>query len=1071
MTRGLLPTDWNYETQARKNLDTSEDRVAVGTTISADSVTITANHDVTTQAAQIAGTHDVTLAAGHDLIIGTGLSTHAEGHEQSVSTSGFIQNGLSVTIGNQKQKSTLDVTQIDSTGSLIGSTDGRVTLAAGQDVHITGSDVLSHTGTSIIGQNVTIDAGLGSVDTRQTQSVHSGGINVGFAGGVADSVQGAYASAHRAGQVDDDRLKALYAVQAGVDAYDAVSGIKSGAAVGDSAGDDGAEGTGKATGISLRVGLGASTANSHSTTHDDTTAGSSIRSDGDVTIVAKNGDLNVIGSQIDGKNVALAATGDLNLLSQLEAHTQKSSSANASGEIGFSVGSQTGIYVTANVGKGIAHGNGTTNANTSVNASDTLSIVSGNDTNILGAQAKGETVVASIGGDLNIASHQATNDYASQYWQVGGTYVYGYGSQVNIAAGKTTSNYKSVDEVSGIGAGVGGYDVYVGGNTDLKGGVIASAADASKNVLSTGSLTFSDIENKAEYKSASGGISAGSGGFSGSMSIPQSKNSSSTTKAGIAEGTIEVRNQPGVDLSGLDRTPNIDAGGLKEIFDEKKVADRQELGQAVGQLGMQAAGTLAGYMRDRATTDDERAAWSDGGIYRTALHGMVGAVTAKLGGGDVLQGALGAAASEQMAGVMSGYLTEHHIDPNSDAGKALMQMASIAVGGVAGAGAGAATALQGELYNHQLHEDRRESVAAKTGVKADDVKAEIVTGADAGGNAENFFPLVYGALARSGSCPGEVNACLGVATSFIESELAKGVPLDIFISSPSNTDETNLYAMAYAVSKDLGDHLDSPANAATKELLQQKLANVNSDGMVNIGDLVSTQNKAVAYGRGGSLTLENADALGDAGFANAFNEWLNSPQRAGVENKCYICVDGDRENVVNQAGTMVLGGVIQIGGVVWTGVASRGGMASGGGPSIGEPASPPLSSVNESRVPLSDLDSGSPSNVVLFERLKADLAAQELGSFTPVGSALKDDPLHRAPSYVIDQIPENARFFSVRGGDQQVYNLTQMEGEVNGKAGVFEWLTSPSGELTHQRFIPGGQISGSPNQVPSRLTK
>jgi filamentous hemagglutinin len=80
------------------------------------------------------------------------------------------------------------------------------------------------------------------------------------------------------------------------------------------------------------------------------------------------------------------------------------------------VGSQTGIYVTASVGKGIAHGNGTTNANTLVNASDTLSIVSGKDTNILGAQAKGETVVAAIGGDLNIASQQATNDYASQYW-------------------------------------------------------------------------------------------------------------------------------------------------------------------------------------------------------------------------------------------------------------------------------------------------------------------------------------------------------------------------------------------------------------------------------------------------------------------------------------------------------------------------------------------------------------------------------------------------------------------------------------------------------------------------------
>jgi filamentous hemagglutinin len=68
-------------------------------------------------------------------------------------------------------------------------------------------------------------------------------------------VQGAYASAHRAGQVDDDRLKALYAVQAGVDIYNATSAIGSAAAAGDSAGDDGAEGTGKASGVSLRVGL------------------------------------------------------------------------------------------------------------------------------------------------------------------------------------------------------------------------------------------------------------------------------------------------------------------------------------------------------------------------------------------------------------------------------------------------------------------------------------------------------------------------------------------------------------------------------------------------------------------------------------------------------------------------------------------------------------------------------------------------------------------------------------------------------------------------------------------------
>ncbi|MGN6482548.1 hemagglutinin repeat-containing protein [Luteibacter sp.] len=728
MTRGQLPADWNYQKQTKANAGVSEDHVAIGTTLSGDSVAISAKHDINTQGAQIAGTNDVTLAAGNNLNIGTALTTHAEGHEQKVSTSGFIQDGLRVTIGNQKTKGTLDVTQIDSTGSLIGSTDGRVTLAAGQDVHITGSDVLSHTGTAIVGQNVTIDAGLGSVDTRQTQSMHTGGINVGLTGGAADSAQGAYASAHRAGQADDNRLKALYAAQAAYGVYDAVGGVQAGAAgaageaVGgniardaqgniktDSSGnavakDDGAQGAANASGVSLRIGLGASTVNSHSTTHDDTTAGSTIRSDGDITIAASNGNLNIIGSQLDGKNVALAAKGDLNLLSQLESHTQKNSSANASGELGFSIGSQTGFYVTASVGKGIGHGNGTTNANTSVTASDKLTIISGGDTNILGAQARGESVVASIGGDLNIASQQATNDYASQYWQVGGTYVYGYGSSVNIAAGKTTSNYKSVDQISGIGAGDGGYSIYVGGNTDLKGGVIASSAAQGENLLSTGSLSYSDIENKASYSAISGGFSVGSGGFSpNNLSIPQSKNGNSETRAGIADGMIDVRSNPGMDLGGLDRNPNLDVGGLKPIFDAEKVAERQELGQAAGYVGMRAAGDLSDYMQ-KHVPDAEKGSWQDGGSNKILLHGMVGAAMAALGGGDVASGALGAASSEAASDVLQRYLYENGVDPRSPEGKTLMGLASAAIGAVGG-GSGVTAAVNGELYNRQLHKD------------------------------------------------------------------------------------------------------------------------------------------------------------------------------------------------------------------------------------------------------------------------------------------------------------------------------------------------------------------------------
>ncbi|BBB90462.1 hypothetical protein MAMMFC1_01113 [Methylomusa anaerophila] len=48
-------------------------------------------------------------------------------------------------------------------------------------------------------------------------------------------------------------------------------------------------------------------------------------------------------------------------------------------------------------------------------------------------------------------------------------------------------------------------------NTDLKGAVISSTAEPDKNKLSTDTLTYSDIQNKAEYSSNSQGVSYNAG--------------------------------------------------------------------------------------------------------------------------------------------------------------------------------------------------------------------------------------------------------------------------------------------------------------------------------------------------------------------------------------------------------------------------------------------------------------------------------------------------------------------------------------------------------------------------------
>ncbi|MFO6426203.1 hypothetical protein ACLBOM_08640 [Escherichia coli] len=73
-------------------------------------------------------------------------------------------------------------------------------------------------------------------------------------------------------------------------------------------------------------------------------------------------------------------------------------------------------------------------------------------------------------------------------------------ASVSHSRDKMHSNYDSVQEQTGIFAGRGGFDVTTGQHTQLNGAVIASTATADKNRLDTGTLGFSDTENRADFK-------------------------------------------------------------------------------------------------------------------------------------------------------------------------------------------------------------------------------------------------------------------------------------------------------------------------------------------------------------------------------------------------------------------------------------------------------------------------------------------------------------------------------------------------------------------------------------------
>ncbi|WP_145577473.1 hemagglutinin repeat-containing protein, partial [Yersinia mollaretii] len=150
---------------------------------------------------------------------------------------------------------------------------------------------------------------------------------------------------------------------------------------------------------------------------------------------ANSGDIVVQGSQLKaGGDTTLDAARDLLLLSA--ANTQKTDGSNSSSgaAIGVSLGlsgtaSGLSIFANANKGQGSEHGDGTFWTETQIDSGGTLSLHSGRDTSLVGAQASGETVKVDVGRDLLLQSQQDSDNYDAKQTSISG------GISVPIAGG------------------------------------------------------------------------------------------------------------------------------------------------------------------------------------------------------------------------------------------------------------------------------------------------------------------------------------------------------------------------------------------------------------------------------------------------------------------------------------------------------------------------------------------------------------------------------------------------------------------------------------------------------------
>ncbi|UUW16200.1 hemagglutinin repeat-containing protein [Serratia ureilytica] len=771
-----------------------------GTLLSGDSVSVSAGNDLTVTGSAIAADRDVNLQAGRNVDIGAATETDTHYLLEEKKKSGLLgSGGIGFTIGKQSSKHEIDekaTTQSQSV-STVGSSQGSVNISAGNQLHIGGADLVAGKDLALTGDSVTIDPGYDQRTRKETFEQKQSGLSVALSGTVGGALNTAVSTAQQARKEGDGRLNALQNTKA------ALSGVQAAQAVElDKLNTDAGKGATNTVGISASY--GSQSSKSETRTDSRQSQGSTLTAGQNLSITAQgnnhsaqSGDIAIAGSQLKaGKDLSLDAARDISLQSAQNSESTVGKNSSKGGNVGVGIGAGSGGYgisVSAgvNAGKGHESGNGLTHTETTLDAGSHLSLTSGRDTKLKGAQASGEKVTVDVGRDLTLQSEQDSDRYDAkqQNASAGGSFTFGSmtgSANVSASKDKLHSNFDSVKEQTGLFAGKGGYDVKVKEHTQLDGAVIASTADKENNRLDTGTLGWKDIHNQADYSATHSGGSFSTGGPVGKELLTNtaggmlsgannSGHAEGTTKAGVSEGTLIVRDtdKQQQDVAQLNRdTEHANDGSISPIFNKEKEQNRLKQAQLIGEIGGQTMdvirtqGEIAGLkaQKDPAALaqareqleksgkptndaavmkqayDNAMRQYGTGSDLQKAAQAVTGALTALAG--NNLAGALASGASPYLATEIKKRVGEDNVAANAMAHAVLgavtaqLNNQSAAAGGLgAGGGELAARYIAGQLYPgktaQQLSESEKQQVSALSQLAAG-LAGGLATGDTAG---------------------------------------------------------------------------------------------------------------------------------------------------------------------------------------------------------------------------------------------------------------------------------------------------------------------------------------------------
>lgn len=588
-----------------------DNNVQTGSSLSGKTIDVNAKNDINVVGSNLIATDDLTINTVNNVDIKSSQDSYYQKENVTTKTSGLMSSGgLGFTIGSEKESTTKTDTQHAYQGSTIGSTEGNVSISAGKDIHVTGSDIIAKKDIDLTGDSVTIDFNDAQTTYKEEYKYEKSGLTVAITGTAAE-IYDAIQAMERAKEKGNDKLLALQSIKSGLTGVQAMQDLVL----------KNKEGQTEASiGVSLMAGTQKTEREVNQEQHS--VIGSGVSAGQNITITAtgnaqkEEGDITLKGSEVRaGNDITLDANRDLNVIGAVNTQHSDSDEKSYGGAVGIQFqigGDESGFRFkgNANFSRERENADGSAWSESVINAGNTLTTKTGNDTTIIGGQVNGDTIKMDVGNNLNIQSLQDTDNYDYDKISASVSGSGGSGFSANLALSKTDieSNWASVTDQSGIFAGKGGFDITVGNNTDLQGAVIASKAeDKTHNQLDTGTISFSDIENKADFDVSSMSMSIGtSGGPSPTAGMPtiyhNSGHDHSTTASAVEDGSLTVRNEDEQqqNINQLSRDTANANNPLAQLFNKQKELDKIEAIELVRDIAAQAKSIANKYDRIQA---------------------------------------------------------------------------------------------------------------------------------------------------------------------------------------------------------------------------------------------------------------------------------------------------------------------------------------------------------------------------------------------------------------------------------------------------------------------------------------